>query len=106
MALIFISALSRGANSVRKIDRGILVVSDSVVVKIQPWSARTLRVEAAPGTTIPGKKSMAVVAVPNPAGWKVTEDATTVQLKGKYLRAVLNKQSGLVSFFDAGGKLL
>jgi alpha-D-xyloside xylohydrolase len=106
LVLIFPSAWARGANSVQKVDHGIVVVSDSVVVKIQPWSLRTLRVEAAPGTAIPEKKSMAVIAVPNPAGWDVTEDATTVQLKGKYLRAVVNKQNGLVSFFDADGKLL
>ena len=106
VALIFSLACAKGANSVQKIDHGILVTSDSVVVKIQPWSSRTVRVEAAPGTVIPEKKSMAVIAVPNPAGWDVTEGPTTVQLKGKYLRVVVNKQNGLVSFFDASGKLL
>jgi len=49
---------------------------------------------------------MAVIAIPNPAGWDVTEDTTTVQLKGKYLCVVVNKQNGFVSFFDANGKLL
>jgi alpha-D-xyloside xylohydrolase len=106
LVLVFSLAWARGEDSVQKIDHGILVVSDSVVVKIQPWSARTVRVEAAPGTTVPAKTSMAVFGVPNPVGWKVAEDATTVQLTGKYLHVVVNKQNGLVSFFDADGKLL
>ena len=86
--------------------QSVTVVTGGNAVRLQPWSAGTIRVEAAPGQMIPAKKSFEVIAAPRPAGWDVTQDDATVRLKGARLTAVVDKTSGLVSFFDAGGKTL
>lgn len=91
---------------VDKDHNSVLIVTDTNAIQLQPWSARTVRVEIAPGKTIPEKKSLAVIATANPAGWAVTENPDSVQLKGPKLCAVVNKQTGLVSFLDATGKAL
>jgi len=57
LVLVFSLSWAGGTTLVQKIDHGVLIVSDLAVVKIQPWSLRTVRVEAAPGTTIPEKKA-------------------------------------------------
>ncbi len=84
----------------------VVVVVQSNIIKLQPWSPGTIRVEAAPGTTIPDKKSFAVVENPNAEGWTESEDTNKVTLKGPRLSAEIDKTSGLVSFFDASGRLL
>lgn len=92
--------------SIDKASQSVLVAGNTRTIKLQPWSAGTIRVEAAPGQTIPEKKSLSVIAPPNPGGWEVTENDSTVQLKGPRLSAVVDKHNGLVSFSDANGNLL
>jgi alpha-D-xyloside xylohydrolase len=75
-------------------------------VRLQPWSAGTIRVEAVPKGTIPEKKSLAVIATADATGWTVEKNDDTVQLKSTRLIAIVDKKSGLVSFTDASGKLL
>ena len=89
--------------TVDKEENSVFVLTTDNAVQLQPWSPGTIRVEAAPGKTIPAKKSLAVIATPNPAGWKVTESTDLVELKSDRLSATVNKQSGLVSFFGADG---
>ena len=87
-------------------NQSVLVTGGENAIKLQPWSPGTIQVEAAPGQTIPEKKSLVVIATPSSAGWQATESADNVQLKGPRLSAVVDKQTGLVTFSDAGGKLL
>jgi len=61
--------------SVDKDHQSVLVITDTNAIHLQPWSSGTIRVEAAPGTTIPEKKSLTVIATPNPASWEMTEKA-------------------------------
>ena len=92
--------------SIDKDHASVRVVTDTNAIQLQPWSSGTIRVEAAPGKVIPDKKSLAVIATANPAGWEVTENDSNVQLKGPRLSAVVDKNSGLVTFLDAEGKPL
>jgi alpha-D-xyloside xylohydrolase len=101
---LFINGPAAAATvSIDKNHESVLVVTDTNAIELQPWSSGTLRVEAASGATIPDKKSLSVIAAPNPAGWNVTEDADKVELKSRRLSAVVDKQTGLVSFFGADG---
>ena len=104
----FIPSVAGADNSVSlpPADAGIEVVTASGITRIQPWLAGTIRIESAPGTTLPPKKSLAVIATPDASGWSSTEDASSLKLKGPRLTAVLNKQSGLISVFAADGTVL
>jgi alpha-D-xyloside xylohydrolase len=84
----------------------VTLTTNDKVIRLQPWAAGALRVTAAPGKSIPGSKSLAVIATANGEGWQVSEDANSVQLQSKSLRAVLNKQSGLLSCYKPDGSLL
>jgi alpha-D-xyloside xylohydrolase len=75
-------------------------------IRLQPWSKGTIRVEAAPGSTIPDKKSLAVISQPDASGWTATEFDDHFELSGPRMKASVDKQSGLVSFFTADDKPL
>ena len=106
-ASFFINGTADAATvSVDKVNQSVLIVTDANAIQLQPWSSGTIRVEVAPGKTIPEKKSLAVIAAPNPDGWEVTDGAGNVQLKGPRMSVVVDKQSGLVTFLDAAGQPL
>ena len=92
--------------SINPNDKSVLITNGSGVTLVQPWSGGTVRVEQAPGKTIPDKKSFAVIAAPSATGWTATEAPDRVELKSDRLRADVNKQTGLVSFFAADGSPL
>jgi len=92
--------------SVNRQTQTVLVVANGTAVSLQPWSAGTVRVEAAPGETIPEKKSFTVITTPDATGWSVSEEIDRVVLKGPRMTAAVDKKTGLVSFSDAKGQPL
>ena len=92
------------ATSIDSSKKIITVTTIRDTIRLQPWSKGTIRVEAAPGLTIPEKKSFAVTSQSDASGWTVTEKSDHVELSGPRMKASVDKQSGLVSFFTTDGK--
>jgi alpha-D-xyloside xylohydrolase len=96
-------SLADGIDPSQKI---ITVTTAGNTIRLQPWSEGTIRVEAAPGSTIPDKKSFAVISQPDASGWTTTDKGDHFELAGARMKASVDKQSGLVSFFTADDKPL
>jgi len=97
------------ATSIDSSQKIITVKTVRNTIRLQPWSEGTIRVEAAPGKTVPANKSIenvAVVSTPDATAWVVTEDNDKVEVKSARLSASVDKKTGLVSFFAPDGKLL
>ena len=97
------------ATSIDSSQKIITVKTVRNTIRLQPWSEGTIRVEAAPGKTVPANKSIenvAVVSPPDSTAWVVTEDNDKVEVKSARLSASVDKKTGLVSFFAPDGKLL
>jgi alpha-D-xyloside xylohydrolase len=103
--LVLGSRLARadGIDSSQKI---ITLTTAGNTIRLQPWSKGAIRVEAAPGSTIPEKKSLAVISQPDASGWSAMEYDDHFELSGPRMKASVDKQSGLVSFFTPDGKPL
>lgn len=91
---------------IQRQEDGLVVTTDGSVIRLQPWAPGVIRVEAAPGKTLPPKQSFAVLGKPSPGPWKVVEDAAHVELRTANLWASVDKKTGLTSFADGTGKPL
>lgn len=94
------------ANDIDSSQKIITVTTAENIIRLQPWSEGTIRVEAAPGSTIPEKKSFAVTSQPDASGWTVSEKDDHIELSGPRMKASVDKTSGLVSFLTVDGKPL
>ena len=66
-----------------------------------------IRVEASPEEVIPTKKSLIIVPqTARPADVKISEDETSMTMKTKNVRVVVNKQTGKMTFYDVQGNVL
>ena len=77
------------------------------VVRLQVMNDRIIRVQATSENTLPEKQSL--IIVPQKAGkvaFDVSEDGDEVTVKAAAVKAVVNKQTGAIVFYDAAGKLL
>jgi alpha-D-xyloside xylohydrolase len=98
--------LIRGTNvSIDQSAKTVTLTMGGKAIRLQPWADGTLRVMMAAGKSIPESKSFAVISAANGKGWEVAEDANSVRLQSKLLRAVLSKQSGLLSCYKPYGLL-
>ncbi|MGA3171681.1 MAG: TIM-barrel domain-containing protein [Chthoniobacteraceae bacterium] len=86
--------------------RTITVTTAHNTVRLQPWSHGTIRVQAAPGDSIPPKHSFAVIAQPNPAGWTISDQQRSIMISGPRLKAAVDKYTGLVTFYSSNGQPL
>ena len=77
------------------------------VVRLQVINDNIIRVQATSKDALPQKpKSLMIVPqVQNPK-FEVSEDAGTVTVKAKNVKAVVQKATGAVAFYDGEGKLL
>ena len=110
IVFIFTNCVAAGTTvSVNYDLKSVLIVTDNNAIQIQPWSSGTIRVEAAPGKTVPEKKgieNVAVIAAPDATAWVVTDGSDKVELKSSRLSASVDKKTGLVSFFAPDGTML
>ena len=86
--------------------KSVTVTTAEATVRLTPWGQGVVRVEAAPGAIIPEKTSFAVVAKADPADWTLASKEGSVTLTSPRMSATVDRQTGLVSFFDATGKPL
>ena len=98
------SAAADSAIKVQKQGDGILLTTPSGTLRLQVWSDRIIRVTFAPGNKLPVIKSFSVIAKPAKTKWQFSETPDEVVLETPGVRARLDKQTGVVGFFDLTGK--
>ncbi|HEX4084474.1 MAG TPA: TIM-barrel domain-containing protein [Chthoniobacteraceae bacterium] len=109
MPLLLLSAPLRASEPQVIIDAGrksVSLIGGHLSLRITPWSAGAIRVEAVPGPQFPQKRSFAVIASPDSAGWTVSRSGGAVTLSGPRLSASLDERTGLVQFLDKSGHVL
>ena len=110
LACLLLTVCSAGAAVIEKNKRGVTVRPDSGearVVRLEVVGDRIIRVRATSADELPVKpKSLMVVEQTAQPTFTVKEDANGVYLRAAGVQAVVNKQSGAVSFYDGEGKRL
>ena len=91
------------ADGVQKQPDGITVTTAAGVTRLQVWSDRIIRVTFAPGTKLPAKESLCVIASPVPTKWSLSEAADAVVLQTDALQARVDRKTGAVGFYDLKG---
>jgi len=77
------------------------------VVRLQVINDNIIRVQATSKDALPQKpKSLMIVPQAQNPKFEVSEDAGTVTVKAKNVKAVVQKATGAVAFYDGEGKLL
>ena len=81
--------------------------SQAKIVRLQVINDNIIRVQATSEAQLP-VKPQSLIVVPQTAKpqYDVTEDATTVTIKAKQVKAVVDKQTGAITFYDAQGRQL
>ncbi len=74
------------------------------VVQLTVMSDNIIRIAASPNTNIPERNSLIVIAKHSGAAFQVKEESEMVILSTKSVKAMVNKNSGAVSFADSSGK--
>jgi hypothetical protein len=102
IVFFFTNSMAAGATvSVNNDLKSVLIVTDTNAIQLQPWSAGTIRVEAAPGKTIPDKKgieNVAVIATPDATAWVVTDDSDKVDNVHATVLICAGALTGLLGF--------
>ena len=77
------------------------------IVRLQVMNDRIIRVQATCEEALPQKTSLMIVPQSTKAvSFDVTENGDEVTVKAKEVKAVVNKSSGAIAFFDGEGNLL
>ncbi|HYO22421.1 MAG TPA: TIM-barrel domain-containing protein [Flavisolibacter sp.] len=104
------SLLAHAGDFIKTAD-GIIVRPDAPFggnakqVQLHVIAENIIRVTATPDQNLSADRSLIIVGSKDPAAkWSVMDGKGTVSLKTAKLTAVVNLQTGAVSFFDAGGK--
>jgi alpha-D-xyloside xylohydrolase len=104
LILFFLPRFAANASvSINPVTRSVTIITDSGITRVQPWLPGTVRIESAPGKTIPEKKSLAVIAAQDTTGWQATQDTASVTLKSPRMRVVVHTETGLISIFKPDG---
>lgn len=90
-------------SNVRKESDGVTLATPDGVTRLQVWSDRIIRVTFAPGTKLPGKKSLCVIARPTPTKWSLSEAPDAVVLQTDALQVRLDRKTGAVGFYNLKG---
>ena len=106
LSLLAVSAENLSVPSVRKERDGVLLQTESGVMRLQVWSDRVVRVTYGLGKSLPPLKSLAVISQPEHVNWKLAQTADAIALSTKLLAARVDRQTGTVQFFDASNHLL
>jgi alpha-D-xyloside xylohydrolase len=108
-ALVLATAVSVSAAppdttaTIQKQRDGVLLTLPSGTLRLQVWSDRIIRVTFAPGTKLPAKKSLCVIAKPAATKWSLSETPGAVVLQTDALQARADRKTGAVGFYDLNG---
>ena len=111
---IFLMMTAVGANAAGFVKEGNNVTirvekpqsNGAKVVCLQVVNDNIIRVRATSEETLPQKNSLIIVPQKANPAFEVTEDAQTVSVKAANIKAVVDKSTGDVAFYDAQGKKL
>ena len=111
---IFLMMAAVGANAAGFVKEGNNVTirvekpqhNGAKVVCLQVVNDNIIRVRATSEETLPQKNSLIIVPQKANPAFEVTEDAQTVSVKAANIKAVVDKSTGDVAFYDAQGKKL
>ena len=93
------------ANS-RKLSNGAQFAVDGGTLRVEFWSPEIIRVTYATGAELPTNKSLSVIASPEKVKFKRQENGQAFTLISSRVNVKVDKQTGAVSFFDDGDRLL
>ena len=105
-AALLLTPTLRATVSIDPKDQSVTVTGSYGITRVQPWLDGTVRIQSAPGQTLPAKKSFAVIASSDATGWTATTSATGAELDGPRLHIAVNSTTGLVAIATAAGKPL
>ncbi len=91
------------AGEVEQGANGVILTTTSGVTSIEIWTDQIVRVTHQPATPAPFAVSLSVIAKPENAGWKLTEDGVEAVLATAKLQVHVDKTTGRVKFLDAAG---
>ena len=111
---IFLMMAAVGANAAGFVKEGNNVTirvekpqsNGAKVVCLQVVNDNIIRVRATSEETLPQKNSLIIVPQKANPAFEVTEDAQTVSVKAANIKAVVDKSTGDVAFYDKQGKKL
>lgn len=89
--------------SVKRERSGILLRLSKGTMRIELYSPRTVRVMYAPGTTIPTKPNLAVIAFPPSVHWQLGQDVNRVVVTTPNIIVEVDCKTAAVSFSDTHG---
>ncbi|HZT22313.1 MAG TPA: TIM-barrel domain-containing protein, partial [Verrucomicrobiae bacterium] len=88
---------------VQKQSDGVTLATPAGVTRLQVWSDKIIRVTFAPGTKLPGRKSLCVIGRPARTKWSLSETPAVVTLRTDALEARVDRRTGAVGFYDLSG---
>ncbi len=101
------SALSMmSAMDYRQLPDGVETQIAGTTVRLKVVGDKIVRVSAAPGNSLPADASLIAVPVKGATKFKVKEDKNSLTLSTSDLRAVIDGNTGAVSFYDKDGKAI
>lgn len=104
ISLVF-TAIAQRASFVKKADGIVVYSADKKIkaVELKVIGSNIIKVVSSAGTVIKPDTSFVVVAPPAAAAFTINEDAASVSVITTAIKAVVAKQTGLVSFFTKQG---
>lgn len=99
-------AIQLYAQSFDKTTSGITTNINGVAIEIQFYNASTVRILKAPQGYSYTKKSLSVIAEPQPVDFAIKQNGDHIRLKSHAIQVDVNTTSGAVSFFTTGGQAL
>ena len=79
---------------------------EAKVIRLQVVNEKIIRVRATSEDALPEKKSLIIVPQKRAMGFNIDEDNAIVTVSTNSVKAVVNKVTGKIEFFDATGKSL
>lgn len=106
IVLLMALLLSQNADAVRyaRLSDGVVVYSSKENVRLKVYSDKIIRVSATPDETFSETGSLVVLPSVAKTGFELSEKGNDVILSTKEVRAVINGNTGAVTFFDAHGE--
>jgi alpha-D-xyloside xylohydrolase len=83
---------------------GVLIKTETGMLRLQVWSDRVVRVTFVTGAEFPTNKSWSVMGVPGKARWNCHETPETVLVQTRNFQAWVNRTTGAVGFYDLDGR--
>lgn len=90
----------------RRVAEGVQFRTGDLTKSVLFYGAGLVRVAAHLGVAHTTQPSLVVVARPKPVAFEVSDSADTLDIAGPGVRVTVDKRSGALAFFGAGGRLL